>query len=146
MFKIFKNRVFSFTFTLLILFFVQIIEENASFVQNQFQEVGIVATLEKNIVTEAVGRAVIHDIEKQNGFYLVKGIGIGKNKGNDKGNNNGSYGFGLDFVDGVAVMVGGLWLTGFIVSACIGNIIGTTVSLLGVIGVLNYIGDRESES
>lgn len=47
MFKIFKNRVCSFTFTLFILFFVQIIEGNASFVKNQFQEVGIVTTLEK---------------------------------------------------------------------------------------------------
>ncbi len=42
MFKIFKNSVCSFTFTLLILFFVQIIEGNASFVKKQFQEVEIV--------------------------------------------------------------------------------------------------------
>ncbi|QEE12588.1 hypothetical protein [Bartonella krasnovii] len=72
MFKIFENRVYSIIFTLFILFFIQTVEGNAGFVQNQFQEVGTVAILEKNVVVEAVDKAVIHDVEGQDGFAFGK--------------------------------------------------------------------------
>ncbi|WP_273789414.1 hypothetical protein [Bartonella sp. ML70XJBT] len=72
MFKIFENRVRSIIFTLFILFFIQTVEGNASFVQNQIQEVGIVTILEKNVVIEAVDRAVIHDVGGQDGLSFGK--------------------------------------------------------------------------
>ncbi|UNF28691.1 hypothetical protein [Bartonella krasnovii] len=160
MFKIFESRVCSFIFTLFILFFVQTVEGNASFVQNQFREEGIVATLEKRVVTQAVDKAVIYDIEGQNGFSFVKGIlGIGKGKdhgkdpgknpGKDPGKNKGSRFFGSEFnfnfnlEKGFATMLGGTCVIGLVASFCIGDLMGVAASLLGMATSLAIYTDDE---
>ncbi|WP_375623880.1 MULTISPECIES: hypothetical protein [unclassified Bartonella] len=62
----FKNRVCSFTFTLFILFFVQTVEGNASFVNNKLQErmAITISTLEKNVSIKTLDIAVIQDVEE----------------------------------------------------------------------------------
>ncbi|WP_208441816.1 hypothetical protein [Bartonella raoultii] len=142
MFKIFENRVCSFIFTLFILFFVQTVEGNASFVQNQFQEVGIsatlekiVATLEKSVVTETVDKTVIRDVEGQKGLSFVKGIlGKGKNPGKDPGKDKGSRfsGYKFDVSKGCAVLWGGACVAGLVASICVGEFVTALASLAGL--------------
>ncbi|WP_019220134.1 hypothetical protein [Bartonella florencae] len=72
MFKIFKNRVYSLFFTVFILFFVQTVEGNASFVKDQFQRGGILATREKTVVIEAVDELLAHKFEGESAFDFVK--------------------------------------------------------------------------
>ncbi|WP_375703613.1 hypothetical protein [Bartonella sp. AD13SXNS] len=112
MFKIFKNRVCSFTFALFILFFVQTVEGNASFVKNQFQEGGIVSTLEKSAVVKAVDRVVIHDLEGQNEVALGKAEKVAAFSASA-------------FWDGIGVLL-------LLSALCTGDIIGTVVSLVGL--------------
>ncbi|WP_375607363.1 MULTISPECIES: hypothetical protein [unclassified Bartonella] len=112
MFKIFKNRVCSFTFTLFILFFVQTIEGNASFVKNQFQEGGIVSTLEKSAVVKAVDRVVIHNIEGQNEVALGKPEKAAAFSG--------------------SAFWGGIGILSLLASLCIGDVLGAVVSLFGI--------------
>ncbi|WP_273758655.1 hypothetical protein [Bartonella sp. AU55XJBT] len=114
MFKVFKNRVCSFTFTLLILFFVQIIEGNASFVKNQFQErmAVTVSTVDNNAVIKAVERAVIYGIEEQDGVAFGKIEKVSAYSGN--------------------VFWGGIGVFSLLASLCVGDIVGTFISLLGI--------------
>ncbi|WP_144756215.1 hypothetical protein [Bartonella saheliensis] len=159
MFKIFENRVCSFIFTLFILFFVQTMEGNASLVQNQFQGVGIsatlekiVETLEKRVITETVDKAVIHDVEGQKGLSFVKGImGIGKDKDKDKDQDQGKdqgkrkynffSGFNFDMVNGFNVLWAGACSLSLVVSLCVGDVMGAAASFLGIVGaVVNYVG------
>ncbi|WP_273755348.1 hypothetical protein [Bartonella sp. MM73XJBT.G] len=155
MLKIFENRVCSFIFTLFMLFFVQTVEGNAGFVQNHFQEVGIsstlekiVATLEKRIVTEAVDKAVIHDVEGQNGLSFVKGI-VGKNPGKDPGKDHGKKkgslfsGFEFDIGKGCAVLLGGACVVGLVASICIGEFVTALASVAGLTAlVAHYIPEN----
>ncbi|WP_208442334.1 hypothetical protein [Bartonella raoultii] len=165
MFKIFENRVCSFIFTLFILFFVQTMEGNASLVQNQFQGVGIsatlekiVETLEKRVITETVDKAVIHDVEGQKGLSFVKGImgiGIGKDQDKDKDQDQGKdqgkdhskrkcnffSGFNFGIVNGFNVLWAGACSLSLVVSLCVGDVMGAAASFLGIVGaVVNYVG------
>ncbi|GAA5100887.1 hypothetical protein [Bartonella acomydis] len=112
MFKIFKNRVCSFVFTLFILFFVQTVEGNANFVKNQFHEEEIISTLEKNVVIKAEDRAIIYDIGKQNEFSFEKSEKVAAFSG--------------------SAFWGGIGVVSFLISLCVGDFIGAVVSLLGM--------------
>ncbi|ACS51757.1 hypothetical protein [Bartonella grahamii] len=118
MFKIFKNRVCSFTFTLFILFFVQTIEGNASFVKNQFQErVAVtISTLEKNVTIKAVDRAVIQGVEEQDGIALGKVEKTAAFSG--------------------AAFWGGIGILSLLASLCVGDVLGAVVSLWGIFTTL----------
>ncbi|WP_375659306.1 hypothetical protein [Bartonella sp. MR30HLJHH] len=122
MFKIFKNRVCSFTFTLFILFFVQTIEGNASFVKNQFQErVAVtISTLEKNVairaVDRAVDRAVIQGVEEQDAIALGKAEKTAAFSG--------------------AAFWGGIGIISLLASLCVGDVLGAVVSLWGIFTTL----------
>ncbi|WP_273719123.1 MULTISPECIES: hypothetical protein [Bartonella] len=118
MFKIFKNRVCSFTFTLFILFFVQIIEGNASFVKNQFQErmAVTVSTEDNNAVIKAADRAVIYGVEKQDGVSFGKVEKVSAFSG--------------------SAFWGGIGILSLLASLWGGDILGTVVSLLGIFSTL----------
>ncbi|MBB4076795.1 hypothetical protein GGR08_001104 [Bartonella fuyuanensis] len=112
MFKIFKNRVGSFVFTVFILFFIQTVEGNASFVKNRFQEWETASTLEKSVIIEVGDRAVIHDLEEKKGFALRK-------------------------VEKVAMFSasafwGGIGIVSLLSALCVGDIFSAVVSLLGL--------------
>ncbi|WP_208436236.1 hypothetical protein [Bartonella phoceensis] len=112
MFKIFENHVCSFIFTVFILFFVQTLEGNASFVKNQFQESRIVSTLEKSVVIEALDRDVIHNLEGQNEFTFGKVEKVSAFSG--------------------TAFWGGIGVLSLLASLCVGDMVGAVVSLLGM--------------
>ncbi|EJF82261.1 hypothetical protein MCU_01581 [Bartonella elizabethae Re6043vi] len=119
MFKIFKNRVCSFTFTLLILFFVQIIEGNASFVKDQFQGRLTVAVSkeENNAVIKVLDRAAIYSFEEQDGVAFGRAEKVSAYSGN--------------------IFWGGIGVFSLFASLCVGDIVGTVVSLLGIFCTLH---------
>lgn len=118
MFKIFKNRVCSFTFTLLILFFVQIIEGNASFVKNQFQEstAVIVSTAENNAVIKVVDSAIIYGVGEQNSVAFGRAEKVSAYSG--------------------SAFWGGIGIVSLLASLCCGDIVGAVVSILGMLCTL----------
>ncbi|WP_375624201.1 MULTISPECIES: hypothetical protein [unclassified Bartonella] len=118
MFKIFKNSVCSFTFTLFILFFVQTIQGNASFVKNQFQErmAVTISSLEKNVAVKAVDRAVSRGIEEQDGIALGKAEKASAFSG--------------------SAFWGGIGILALLASLCIGDVLGAVVSILGIFSTL----------
>ncbi|WP_212113022.1 hypothetical protein [Bartonella queenslandensis] len=118
MFKIFKNRVCSFTFTLLILFFVQIIEGNASFVKNQFQEKMVVnaSIARNNAVIKGVDRAVVYGVEKQGSVAFGRAEKVSAYSG--------------------SAFWGGIGIVSLLVSLCCGDIVGAVVSILGMLCTL----------
>ncbi|WP_375642324.1 MULTISPECIES: hypothetical protein [unclassified Bartonella] len=114
MFKIFKNRICSFTFTLFILFFVQTIEGNTSFVKNKFQErVEItISTLEKNVAIKAVDRVIIKGVEEQDGIALGKAEKASAFSG--------------------SAFWGGIGILSLLTSLCTGDVLGAILSLWGI--------------
>ncbi|WP_375637765.1 MULTISPECIES: hypothetical protein [unclassified Bartonella] len=114
MFKIFKNRVCSFTFTLFILFFVQTIAGNASFLKNQFQErmAITISTLEKNVAIKTVNRAVIQGVEEQDGIAVGKAEKAAAFSG--------------------SAFWGGVGILSLLASLCIGDVLGAVLSLWGI--------------
>ncbi|EJF84869.1 hypothetical protein [Bartonella rattimassiliensis] len=116
MFKLFKNRICSFIFTLFIIFFVQTVEGNASFVKNKFQGEEIISTLEKSVVIKAEDRAVIYDLEGQNRFSFEKAEKVSAYSG--------------------SAFWGGIGIFSLLASLCVGDIFGTVVSILGILCTL----------
>ncbi|WP_375678926.1 MULTISPECIES: hypothetical protein [unclassified Bartonella] len=118
MFKIFKNRVCSFTFTLFIIFFVQTIEGNASFVKNKVQEKMAITipTLEKNVAIKAVDRVVIQGVEEQDVIALGKPEKAAAFSG--------------------SAFWGGIGILSLLASLCIGDVLGAVVSLFAIFSTL----------
>ncbi|WP_142417048.1 hypothetical protein [Bartonella massiliensis] len=115
MFKIFKNRVCSFSVTLFILFFIQTVEGNASFEKTQFPEemASTVSIAEKNAVIKAADKAVIiYSVEAQDGVALEKVEKV-------------SAYSGVAFWRGIGIF-------SLLASLCVGDIVGSVISLLGI--------------
>lgn len=103
-----------FTYFYNIYFFVQIIEGNASFVKNQFQErmVVTVSTAENNAVVKVVDGAVIYGVGEQDGVAFRRAEKVSAYSG--------------------SVFWGGIGIFSLLASLCVGDILGTVVSLLGI--------------
>ncbi|GAA5109132.1 hypothetical protein [Bartonella jaculi] len=123
MFKIFKNRMWLYIFTGLILCFLPTVESHANIIKDRFQEGESVAAITsgKNRVVEEVDMAVIHGAEEQGGW-----LALGK----------------IERVSLFAAFWGGVGIIYLFSSLATGNISGVVVS---IIALLFSIQKREHE-